>query len=262
MKLQTKLNKFKLFSANGMLMALLFLTVFCCLSTSEAYAQIDLAVTKTTTQSTVIAGSNITYTITFSNIGSGTSNQPQLSDTLPTNTTFVSFTQNNGPTFSCTAPAPGAGGTVSCSGAVLSSNQSAQFTLVVNVDSGTANGTVISNTADVSDAFFGFGDPSENNSSTANTTVGTTSAASVTVSGRVLSANGRGIKGILIRLINEEGEVRTALSSPFGYFRFADVPAGRTYMINVSAKKYSFTQHAQLLNLSGDVDNINFVADN
>ncbi len=34
------------------------------------------------------------------------------------------------------------------------------------------------------------------------------------------------------------------------------------YMINVSAKKYSFTQLAQLLNLSGDTDEINFVADN
>jgi hypothetical protein len=88
------------------------------------------------------------------------------------------------------------------------------------------------------------------------------SAASVTVSGRVLTQQGRGIRNVLVRLVDEQGQQRAAMTSTFGYFRFVDIPAGQTYTISVSGKKYSFTQPVQLLNLTGETDEINFVADN
>ncbi|HYO07217.1 MAG TPA: hypothetical protein VER14_09550, partial [Phototrophicaceae bacterium] len=65
-----------------------------------------------------------------------------------------------------------------------------------------------------------------------------------------------------VRLVDEQGHHRMAMTSTFGYFRFADVPAGQTYTISVSGKKYSFTQPSQVLNLTGDTDDLNFVANN
>jgi hypothetical protein len=87
-------------------------------------------------------------------------------------------------------------------------------------------------------------------------------AASVSVSGQVKSANGRGIRNVQVSLTDEYGQVRTVMTTTFGYYRFEDIPAGQTYTISVSGKKYSFTQPAHVLNLTGDTDEVNFVADN
>jgi hypothetical protein len=87
-------------------------------------------------------------------------------------------------------------------------------------------------------------------------------AASVIVSGRVITGQNRGIKNVIVKLVDEQGETRTAVTTSFGYFRFVDIPAGQTYTISISGKRYSFTQPAQVLNLTGDMDDINFIADN
>jgi uncharacterized repeat protein (TIGR01451 family) len=241
----------------GLVLAVLF-AVFCLLSSSEVLAQADLAVMKNAPEFTY-AGSNLSYTITVNNFGLA-SIDATLTDTLPGNTTFVSLIQNSGPTFNCTTPTVGAGGTVSCTAAIFASQAEAQFTLTVNVSSGTLVGTQFTNIATVSTITTDVND--ENNSSAATTTVIAPSAASVSVSGRVLTSNGRGIRNVLVRLVDEQGQQRAAMTSSFGYFRFVDIPAGQTYTISVSGKKYSFTQPVQLLNLTGETDEINFVTDN
>ncbi|HEX8194766.1 MAG TPA: carboxypeptidase regulatory-like domain-containing protein [Pyrinomonadaceae bacterium] len=237
--------------------AILF-AVFCLLSSSEVLAQADLAVMKNAPEF-IGAGGNLTYTITVNNFGLG-SIDATLTDNLPGDTTFVSLIQNSGPAFNCTTPAEGAGGTVSCTAAIFASQAEAQFTLTVNVSRGAAVGTQYTNIATVSTVTFDVND--ENNSSTTTTTVIAPSAASVTVSGRVLMSNGRGIRNALVKLVDEQGHFRLAMTSTFGYFRFVDIPAGQTYTISVSGKKYSFIQPTQLLNLTGETDEINFVADN
>lgn len=85
---------------------------------------------------------------------------------------------------------------------------------------------------------------------------------SISVSGRVLTGSGSGIKNVLVRLVNEKGEIRTVTTSAFGYYRFADVPADQTYTISASGKKYNFTKPVQLFSSKGDAEDINFVADN
>jgi uncharacterized repeat protein (TIGR01451 family) len=130
-----------------------------------AGASADLSITKTDSPDPVNAGGNITYTITATNAGPDVAISPTLTDTLPPNTTFVSLTS---PGWGCSAPAIGTGGTVSCSTASFPPG-SAAFTLVLNVDAGTANGTVISNTAALASTTS---DPdSSNNTATATTTV-------------------------------------------------------------------------------------------
>lgn len=87
----------------------------------------------------------------------------RLSDPLPPGTEFVSLTQGSG--FTCTTPAVGAGGIVSCSPATLSSGTVSVFTLVVRA----AGEGTFTNTATVTGAT---GDPHpDDNSSSTTTTV-------------------------------------------------------------------------------------------
>jgi uncharacterized repeat protein (TIGR01451 family) len=145
-------------------------------STVATAGQADLAVTNTPSASNVPAGSNITYTQTVTNNGPGTSNTLTFSETIPPNTTFQSITQG---AWSCTTPAVGATGTVTCTLATLNAAASSPITLVVQVNAGTPSGTVITDTASASAVTS---DPNAANSSaTANVTVGTGTSADVSI---------------------------------------------------------------------------------
>lgn len=108
----------------------------------------DLQVTKTADDDPVIAGNNETYHITVTNYGPDAANNVSLTDALPANTTFVSLSSPGG--WSCSTPAVGANGNVSCSIDPLAASASAAFTLVVNVSASTPDGTNLCNTANVS----------------------------------------------------------------------------------------------------------------
>ncbi|HKI05103.1 MAG TPA: ExeM/NucH family extracellular endonuclease [Thermoanaerobaculia bacterium] len=135
----------------------------------------DMSVTKIDTPDPVTAGTNLVYTITVGNAGPSNAPMASLTDTLPAGTTFVSLSSPGG--WSCTTPAVGAGGTVTCSNASMPPG-SAVFTLTVLVGPAVPGGTVLSNTATVtaaaSDLIQG------NETATATTTVtGAASPASV-----------------------------------------------------------------------------------
>jgi uncharacterized repeat protein (TIGR01451 family) len=111
--------------------------------------QADMAVTSSATPNPVTAGNNITYTQTATNNGPASAAGAKFVDTLPANTTFVSFVQPAG--WTCVTPAVGATGTVTCNAnAAVPSGATANFPLVVKVNLGTAPGTNITNTPTVS----------------------------------------------------------------------------------------------------------------
>lgn len=87
-------------------------------------------------------------------------------------------------------------------------------------------------------------------------------AASVSVGRHILTADGRGIRNVLINLTDASAETRTVLSSAFGYYRFADVPAGATYIFSVRAKHYTFSQPTQVRSVVEDANDLNFIAVN
>ena len=136
----------------------------------------DLSVTNVGTPNPVIAGQNRTYAITVTNGGPDAAASVTMSDTLPTGTTFVSLIAPGG--WSCSTPAVGAGGVVSCS--IASSGVgSALFTLVVTVSSSAPVGTVVTNTATISSVTS---DPDRgNNSATATVTTTVSAAADVSI---------------------------------------------------------------------------------
>ncbi|MCI0379621.1 MAG: DUF11 domain-containing protein [Gemmataceae bacterium] len=114
---------------------------------------VDLEVVKTDSADsadTVVVGTNLTYTITVTHNGSGTATNVELSDDVPANTTFVSFTAPVG--WTSTTPAVGGTGTVNSTTPTLAPAATAVFTMVVQVDANVAQGTVLSNTATVASA--------------------------------------------------------------------------------------------------------------
>jgi uncharacterized repeat protein (TIGR01451 family) len=126
----------------------------------------DLAVTKTDAPDPVLAGSNITYTITLTNNGPSDASSLSLTDAVPANTTFVSFTAPAG--WATTTPPAGGSGTVTATRPSLIASASSTFTLVVNVNLATAAGTTITNTAS---ATSGTSDPNAANNSAIATTM-------------------------------------------------------------------------------------------
>ncbi len=91
-------------------------------------------------------------------------------------------------------------------------------------------------------------------------TISGATAAGAAVAGRVLTANGRGIGSVYVTLTDADGDTRTAVTTSFGYYRFEDVPAGQTYVIGATAKRYTFGQPTRVLNLNADDYTVNFVA--
>jgi len=116
----------------------------------------DMAVTNSA-PATVTSGSNLTYTIVATNNGPDTASSVNVTDKTPTGTTFVSVSTTLG---SCTAPAVGGTGTVSCKVTSLAKAAKVTVTLVVKVTA--LSGSTINDTATVSSAAF---DPNTANNS-------------------------------------------------------------------------------------------------
>ncbi len=85
-------------------------------------------------------------------------------------------------------------------------------------------------------------------------------AANVSTGGRVLTASGRGIRGARLSLTDSRGNTRTALSNPFGFYRFTEVPAGETYVLRATAKRFEFYNRTQVLDVTEEMTEINFTA--
>lgn len=80
-------------------------------------------------------------------------------------------------------------------------------------------------------------------------------AAGVDVSGRVVTPDGPGLRNAIAILTDALGNRRTATTSSFGYYRFADVESGKTYAIGVQSKHYRFTPRViQIVDILTDFD--------
>lgn len=73
-------------------------------------------------------------------------------------------------------------------------------------------------------------------------------AAAVSVSGRIISPEGRGISRAQVVVTNSNGESRMVTSNSFGYYRINDLPVGETYVFSVSSKQYTFAPRVVALN--------------
>lgn len=81
-------------------------------------------------------------------------------------------------------------------------------------------------------------------------------AASVSVSGRVILPSDLGLRNAIVTLTDSLGNSKTTLTGKFGTFRFTNVAVGETYVVSVSVKRYTFA--SQIISISEDVTGLIF----
>ncbi len=75
--------------------------------------------------------------------------------------------------------------------------------------------------------------------------------ATANVSGRVVNSKGAPVRRAIVSVTSMQGQTRSATTNFFGYFRFIDLPSGQPFIVEVRAKRYSFSP--EVINISGDI---------
>lgn len=86
-------------------------------------------------------------------------------------------------------------------------------------------------------------------------------SANVSLSGKVLNAEGNGIANVRVILTDTNGLSRAAVTNSFGNYRFDEVAAGQTVTVSVNSKKFVFANPIQIFNVSENANDINFTAE-
>jgi hypothetical protein len=83
-------------------------------------------------------------------------------------------------------------------------------------------------------------------------------AAGVSISGRVIAADGRGVRNASVTLVDQTGTTRYARTGSFGYYHFQDLEAGQTVIISVNSKRFQFL--TQIVSPNENLSGIDFIA--
>jgi hypothetical protein len=85
-------------------------------------------------------------------------------------------------------------------------------------------------------------------------------AATVSVSGRATTSGGGSIMNVRLTLTDSQGNTRTTTTDSSGNYRFDDIQAGETYILTATAKRFTFSQPVQVLNVNEEANQVNFIA--
>ncbi len=85
-----------------------------------------------------------------------------------------------------------------------------------------------------------------------------TTAAGVSIRGRVISETGRGIPGAMVTLHHPSGGLRHSITNPFGYYSFSQVGVGATVLISATHKWHTFEQ--QVVGVQDNIYDLDFIA--
>lgn len=88
----------------------------------------------------------------------------------------------------------------------------------------------------------------------------TPTAAGVNVSGRITTANGNGIRNVQVMMTEADGTNHTAITGPFGYYSFTDIPSGQTVVMSIASKRFTFKQPVRLVTLNDDLVDYDWVS--
>ena len=131
----------------------------------------------------------------------------------------------------------------------MSANPNASATAVIQAIKGAATPNVLTT----------------NDSSSPNlllySTVLSTTAATVSIGGRVTNSAGRGVRSVLITLTDpSNGTQRSARTNMLGYYLFNNVEVGRTYVVSArSSRLYEIIDSVRSLTVSDPMADVNFV---
>lgn len=81
-------------------------------------------------------------------------------------------------------------------------------------------------------------------------------AAAITISGRVMTAQGRGIGNAIVTITESDGTTRTTRTGAFGYYKFDEISSGQTVIISINSKRFQFSP--KVLNTENNLIDLNF----
>jgi hypothetical protein len=89
-----------------------------------------------------------------------------------------------------------------------------------------------------------------------------TTAANASVSGRVMTADGRAIRNAEVVITGNalEHPMRMTTGS-FGWFAFDGLPTGETYVVTVNSRRFTFSTPSRVITLVDNLADVDFVAD-
>jgi hypothetical protein len=87
-------------------------------------------------------------------------------------------------------------------------------------------------------------------------------AAQASISGRVLTADGVAIRNAEVIITGNSLETPLSVTtSSFGYFTFDGLQTGQTYVVTVNSRRFTFQAPSQVITLTDNVSDVNFIAD-
>ncbi|HNU08950.1 MAG TPA: carboxypeptidase-like regulatory domain-containing protein [Pyrinomonadaceae bacterium] len=85
-------------------------------------------------------------------------------------------------------------------------------------------------------------------------------AATASISGRVITASGRGVRNAVLTFASPLGEFRSTTTGSLGYFSFAELEVGSTYVLTITSKRFTFANSVLLIEVNDDVRELVFTA--
>ena len=148
----------------------------------------DLGITIADSPDPVEAGQNITYAVQVTNNGPSTASGASMTFAIPANTNFRAITPPAG--WTCSTPAVGGTGTITCTNPSVPNGAVADFGIVVQVNAATAAGTIITATANIASTTTD-ANPSNNSASTTTAVVAANVVTRATLRGLRVDPSGQ-----------------------------------------------------------------------
>jgi len=87
-------------------------------------------------------------------------------------------------------------------------------------------------------------------------------AAQSSISGRVMTANGQGIRNAKVVITgNSLSEPIIATTGTFGFYSIEGLAGGQTYVVTVNSQRYTFSAPSRVISLIDNIADADFVAD-
>jgi CSLREA domain-containing protein len=87
-------------------------------------------------------------------------------------------------------------------------------------------------------------------------------AATASVSGRILTADGRPIANVRVNLAGGGlPQTRSVFTGQLGYYYFSDLPVGQNYVVTVKSRRFTFADPSHLVTLLDNLADQDFIAD-
>lgn len=88
------------------------------------------------------------------------------------------------------------------------------------------------------------------------------SAAEITVDGRVMLANGTGVRNAQVSLVEADGTYHVVTTGAFGYYRFTGVRSGQNVVVSVHSKRFVYEPNSRIVALEDNIFGLDFYAKN